>query len=527
MVRDEAGFGREPAAIASGSAGIDHFLAIQEEQRERLFRVLDVGQLADRGARLAAGRDAVAGGERPDRPADRIDQDVAVRVAPLVHAAEDRRRPLAGAADAHDVVAHLRVAVDHLRERVVGGVERYLHRLDRCGGHRRGEIRTVERSRSRVELDVAQRPGDAEVLVPAEKFVERDHDRAAPAGVGGVHRAGLRRRAFVLEHELGTRLAQSQHDAIGAAVARTAALDVGTFAPDAVGQALQFFEKRGFRVVDDAPHHSLDHFRSVAPDQRQHPVAGGDVARELGPEVERDGFGLARGAKIKLLDVAPDLVAFHDFDRRDADAFLERGLRRAAERRRRDAAEIVLMQAVGHPAEKLALPEHRADEHDVLLMRRSHPGVVGEEHVAVADSGIVAAVFENPFHLRIGDAGHVLHVRPEVHELAVLGEDRRIQVERIHGNRRAGNTLDRRAMLFVHVPERVPNDLVGDRVDVAGSLALELELGGDRELLRRHVARLPAVEGGAFHFAHLGHRALPFLRMRILWVRIYSHASAS
>jgi hypothetical protein len=59
--------------------------------------------------------------------------------------------------------------------------------------------------------------------------------------------------------------------------------------------------------------------------------AAGDVTRELGAKIERDRFGLARGAQIKLLDVAPDLVAFHDFHRRDADAFLERVFRRAAE----------------------------------------------------------------------------------------------------------------------------------------------------------------------------------------------------
>ncbi len=124
------------------------------------------------------------------------------------------------------------------------------------------------------------------------------------------------------------------------------------------------------------------------------------------------------------------------------------------------------MQAVGHPAEELVLPEHRTDEHDVLLVRRSHPRVVGEEHVAVADSRIVAAVFENPFHLRIGDAGHVLHVRSEVHELAVLGEDRGIEIERVHGDRRTRDALDGRAVLLVDVPERVADDFVGDRIDI-------------------------------------------------------------
>ena len=133
---------------------------------------------------------------------------------------------MARAADAHDVVAHLRVAVDHFRERVVRRINRDLHRLDRRRRNRRGEIRAIERSRSRVEVDMAQRSGNAEVLVPAQQLVQRHHDRAAPAGVGGIHRTGLRRRALVLEDELGAGLAQGQHDAIAAPIARTAALDV-------------------------------------------------------------------------------------------------------------------------------------------------------------------------------------------------------------------------------------------------------------------------------------------------------------
>ena len=42
----------------------DHFLAVEEQQREALLGVLDVRQLADRRARLAAGGDAVAACEK-------------------------------------------------------------------------------------------------------------------------------------------------------------------------------------------------------------------------------------------------------------------------------------------------------------------------------------------------------------------------------------------------------------------------------------------------------------------------------
>ena len=164
--------------------------------------MFNVGQLADRRARLPAGRNSIAGRERADCSADRIDQQIAVTLVPLVRPAKDRRRPLTRAADAHDVFSHFCVAVNHLREHVVRRIERYLHRLNRRGGHRRREIRAIEGARRRIERHMAQRAADAEVLVPAEQLIQRDHDGAAPARIRRVHRTALRRRPFVLEDEL-------------------------------------------------------------------------------------------------------------------------------------------------------------------------------------------------------------------------------------------------------------------------------------------------------------------------------------
>src|SRR5271155_3997699 len=163
------------------------------------------------------------------------------------------------------------------------------------------------------------------------------------------------------------------------------------------------------------------------------------------------------------------------------------------------------MQAVGNPAEQLALPEYRADEHDILLVRRADPGVVGEEHVAIVNAWIATAEFQHPLNLRVGHAGHVLHVGPEVYELGVFGEDRGVEVEGIHGNRRAGDALDGRAVLFVDVPERMAHDLVSYRVDAPCDAAVQPKLRRNRQRLRWHVTHVPAVEGGAWHLAHLGH----------------------
>ena len=176
-----------------------------------------------------------------------------------------------------------------------------------------------------------------------------------------------------------------------------------------------------------------------------------------------------------------------------------------AEAAGRDAADIVLVQAVGHPAEQLALVEHRADQHHVLLMRGADPGIVGEEHVAVADAGIVAAVLEDPLHLRVGDARHVLHVGPEIDELGILGEDRGVEVERVHRHGRARDALDGGAVLLVHVPQIVADDLERDRIEIVGRVAMELELGRDREALRRHIRVLHAIECDPGDVVELGH----------------------
>ena len=312
VVGDETALGRHPAAEAACASGVRQLLAVQEQHREALLGVLDVRELADGGTHLSAGVDSVGVREGADGAADRIDQDVAVALAPLIDAPEDRARPLAGPADAEDIAAHLRIGVDHLRDGVVGGVEGDLHRLDRSGGDRRREVCAVERARRRVEVDVAERAADREVLVPAQQLVDGHHHRAAPARVRGVHGAVLRRAAVVLEGEPGALLADREHHPVGTAIARPAGLDVGALLPLAVRQAGHLLQIGLLRVVDDALHHPLDHGRPVALDELEDARPGGGVARELRPEVERHHLRLSRRPQVELLDVAPDDVVLDD-----------------------------------------------------------------------------------------------------------------------------------------------------------------------------------------------------------------------
>ena len=70
-------------------------------------------------------------------------------------------------------------------------------------------------------------------------------------------------------------------------------------------------------------------------------------------------------------------------------------------------------------------------------------------------------------------------------------------------------------MFFIDVPQRVPNDLVGDRIDAPDVLRLQPELARDRKVLGRHVTCLPAVEDGAFCFTDLEHRDLRFVALKM------------
>src|SRR6267378_2763744 len=128
-------------------------------------------------------------------------------------------------------------------------------------------------------------------------------------------------------------------------------------------------------------------------------------------------------------------------------------------------------------------------------------GVVGEEHVAVADAGVVAAVLERPLDLRVGDAGHVLHVRAEINELRVFRQDRGIEVERVHRHRRARQPLDRSAVLLVHVPQRMPHDFEGDRVEVFSRLLMQFQLGRNTQARRRDVTASASVENNTGELA--------------------------
>ena len=310
---------------------------------------------------------------------------------------------------------------------------------------------------------------------------------------------------MVLEGEAVAFLAHREHHPVGAAVARSARLDVRPLLPLAVREPGHLVEERLLRVVDDSLHHPLDDRRSIAIDEGRNARLRRRVAGELGAEVEGHHLGLARRPEIDLLDVAPDDAVLDDLDRRDEDPLVVGALGGRAEAARGDPPDVVLVKAVRDPAEELVPVEHRADEHHVLLVGGAHPGVVREEHVPVTDPGVLAPVLEDPLHLGVGDAGHVLHVRAKVDELGVLGEDRGVEVEGVHRDGRPRHLLDGGAVLLVHVPEVVADDLEGHRVEVLGPVPVKLERLRDPELLGRNVGVVLPVEPDVPHLADSKH----------------------
>ena len=69
-----------------------------------------------------------------------------------------------------------------------------------------------------------------------------------------------------------------------------------------------------------------------------------------------------------------------------------------------------------------------ADEHDILLVGRTDPRVVGQEHIPVFDARILRPVLKNPLHLGVSDTRHILHVGAKVDELSVFSEDGRVEI---------------------------------------------------------------------------------------------------
>ena len=178
-------------------------------------------------------------------------------------------------------------------------------------------------------------------------------------------------------------------------------------------------------------------------------------------------------AQIHALKVATNHATLDHLDRRNRHGFVEHVARIGTETAGRVTAHVVLMQGVRHPAEDTTLPKHRTRDLNVGLVTGTNPGIVGQEHVAGTDTDLVAEILQGPLDGQIHGAGEILDVRAEEHELAILGQDHGIEIVSHAGERRARHFLDGYAVLVIDVPQRVAQDLEGDRVQTRRGLAVQ------------------------------------------------------
>ena len=97
-------------------------------------------------------------------------------------------------------------------------------------------------------------------------------------------------------------------------------------------------------------------------------------------------WGARRSALEILFYIATDFAALHDLDWRDRGRLVEHRFGDRIPAAGRRAAEVYKMKRVRDPAKQLALMENRTTQHHVILMTCSHPGIVGQEHVAIVNA---------------------------------------------------------------------------------------------------------------------------------------------
>jgi hypothetical protein len=158
----------------------------------------------------------------------------------------------------------------------------------------------------------ACRPGD----VVGQDGQQREHHAAAHAGVGAVDDASLGIGTGEVEGEVVAGLDGGDGDLVQAAVPLVGLVLVPGRRPAAVGQAGELAAQPGLGVVHHALHHGLDRVRAVLVDQGVQPLAADVIGADLGAQVKPDEHRDARAAHPQVGDVALELPAADDLDRR-------------------------------------------------------------------------------------------------------------------------------------------------------------------------------------------------------------------
>ena len=357
---------------------------------------------------------------------------------------------------------------------------------------RGGKVRAGQRAGYRFEVHppvhAAVRAGE----VGGERRGQRGEESTGETGVGDVDGAGLRVGSGVVDVEVLALLAHGDLVGVDAGVTGVRGLSVEPVAPPAVRDLRQPLRHRPLAGVEHPVHHRLHRVRAVPVDQRGDPAHGHPVRRDRGAQVHVHVGRHPRLAQEHLLQVPAHLAPADQLERRERRRVGEDVGRVDAEAAHHRAADVGVVHDVGDPAEQLVADEHRRGHDRVRLVRGADVRVVGHEHVAGLDAGVLGPVLQDPLDGQRLGVGEVLQVGAEEYQVAGLGEDRGLEVPGDHRDRRDGQPLDGLPVLEVGVHQRVADDLEGHRVHVSGA-GVQLQRAGDAQRLAGDVAALHAV----------------------------------
>ena len=217
----------------------------------------------------------------------------------------------------------------------------------------------------------------------------------------------------------------------------------------AVGPAPKLGAHLAFGGVDDVVHVRVEALDAVAFEHVDE-AALADRARAdhrldvLGDDLEPD----VRPHEVP--DVAAQLPAIVDLQRRDAERLLPDLPRARVIAARRHAADVRDVALARAPRDELTVVEDRQEDADVRVLVAAAVDVVVEDHVAVVQ--VVAEVLDDPLQRRlraVGDDRRVLGlgeraaaaVEDHRHQIADLVEDRRPRGAHQHRRHLAGDRL--------------------------------------------------------------------------------------
>ena len=194
----------------------------------------------------------------------------------------------------------------------------------------------------------------------------------------------------------------------------------------------------------------------------------------------------------------------HHLDRRGGHRLGEHVLGRGRERAEPHAAQVRLVADRAGPGEQLSLVEDGlVDDGVVLVQAPADPGVVAQEHVALADAGVVGPVGQGPVDGQVHRPDQHRVVEADLDLLAQLVADREVEVVGVGDDGGAGHALEGFAHLLGDRPQPVPDHLIGQRVQ---RVDLLLRDRVHRERGRQRRGQLPRVDRPARKRLRAGNR---------------------